>query len=416
MKQSVDVIECPKCGETIDVSAALVERLRRENEVALSASRKELHEKEKAIEAQRANLDTTIAEKLKEQVSQERTRIKLELEKEKGEQLEALQKELAEKSGKVKELHQLKASHSQLERRLDEMKDEYEAKAQEKINAEVKRVKLEAQKHAQDESELKIRERDKTIEDLKNSLAEAKLRAEQGSMQLQGEVQELAIEEWLSGAFPLDTIEEIKKGALGGDCIQHVNTRERLRCGMIYYESKRTKSFQPAWIAKLKEDMRQKGADIGVLVTEVMPSDMEMMGQRDGIWICTFTEFKSLATILRAMVIKLDAAVESSHNRGEKMGMLYDYMTGAEFKMTIESIVEGIGSMHEDLESEKRSMRRIWKKREKQIERVILSTTDMYGAIQGIAGLKALPTFKSLELPAADSDQDDDSDEPLSLF
>jgi len=412
MKTSVDSIECPKCGETIDVSAALAERLRRENEVALSAARKELRDKEKSIEAQQANLENTVAEKLKSQLAQERSRLKIELDKEKSEQFDALQKELAEKSGKLKELNQLKASHSRLERQLDEVKDEYEAKAQEKINSEVKRVKLEAQKHAQEESELKIRERDKTIEDLKNSLQEAKTRAEQGSMQLQGEVQELAIEEWLSGAFPLDTIEEIKKGALGGDCIQHVNTRERMHCGMIYYESKRTKTFQPAWIGKLKEDMRQRGADLGVLVTEVMPSDMEMMGQRDGIWICTFSEFKSLATILRAMVVKLDAAVESSHNRGEKMGMLYDYMTGAEFKMTIESIVEGIGSMHEDLESEKRSMRRIWKKREKQIERVILSTTDMYGAIQGIAGLKALPTFKALELPASEPDDDDEDDAP----
>jgi len=185
-----------------------------------------------------------------------------------------------------------------------------------------------------------------------------------------------------------------------------VNTRSKLRCGTIYYESKRTKTFQPAWIGKFKEDMREKGADIGVLVTEAMPSDMDAMGQVDGIWVCTFAEFKSLAVVLRRMVIELDMAVESSHNRGEKMGMLYDYMTGPEFKLTIESIVEGIASMHADLESEKRSMRRIWKKREKQIEKVVLSTTDMYGAIQGIAGLKALPSMAALELPGGEEDEE----------
>ena len=407
MKHNVDSIECPKCGDSIDVSAALAERLRRENEVELSASRRAIKEAEKALEAKKLDLDATIEEELKTRLSTERSKLKSELDKEKSEQLDALQKELADKSDKIKAFNQLKATHSQLERRVDEMKGEYEAKAQIVINAEVKRVREESIKSAREGAELKLRERDKTIDDLKNALADAKLRAEQGSMQLQGEVQELAIEEWLTGAFPLDTIEEIKKGAMGGDCIQHVNTRERLHCGMIYYESKRTKTFQPAWIGKLKEDMRQRGADIGVLVTEVMPSDMDSMGQMDGVWVCTYAEFKSLATILRAMIIKLDAAAESSHNRGEKMGMLYDYMTGAEFKMTIESIVEGIGSMHQDLESEKRSMRRIWKKREKQIERVIFSTTDMYGAIQGIAGLKALPTFKTLELSGADDDNEE---------
>ncbi len=407
MKHHVDSIECPKCGETIDVSAALAERLRRENEVELSSARKALKDAEKALEEKKQDLEATIEVELKARLGAERTKLKTELDREKSEQLDALQKELSAKSLQIKEFNQLKATHSQLERRVDEMKGEYEAKAQLVINAEVKRVREESLKSAREDSELKLRERDKTIDDLKNALAEAKLRAEQGSMQLQGEVQELAIEEWLMGAFPLDTIEEIKKGAMGGDCIQHVNTRERMQCGMIYYESKRTKTFQSAWISKLKEDMRQRGADIGVLVTEVMPADMSSMGQVDGVWVCTFAEFKSLATILRAMVIKLDAAVESSHNRGEKMGMLYDYMTGAEFKMTIESIVEGIGSMHQDLESEKRSMRRIWKKREKQIERVIFSTTDMYGAIQGIAGLKALPTFKALELTGGDDDTED---------
>ena len=327
-----------------------------------------------------------------------------QIEKEKSEEVGALQKELQEKSDRLKEMNKLKASNSQLERKLDEMKDEFEAETQKKINEEVRRVRAESRKVAQEESEMKQKELEKTIDDLKRSLREAKERAEQGSMQLQGEVQELAIEEWLASTFPLDTIEEIKKGALGGDCLQHVNTRDRLQCGSIYYESKRTKTFQPAWIGKFKEDMRQKGADLGVLVTEVMPSDMETMGQRDGVWICSYSEFKNLSVVLRTMVIKLDAAVESSHNRGEKMGMLYDYMTGPEFKLTIESIVEGISSMHNDLESEKRSMRRIWKKREKQIEKIVFSTTDMYGAIQGIAGLKALPTFSALEL----SDGDDE--------
>jgi len=397
-----DFIECPKCGNAIDVSSAMAEKLRKENELTLAASRKELKDAENSLAERSSNLEQTIEEELVKRVHETRDQLKAELEEEQGDQIATLQKDLKEKSSKVKELNKLKADHGALTLKMEELESEYEVKAQEKIAAETKRVTLAAKLKAEEDSELELRKKEKVIEDLKSDLKAANDKAEQGSMQMQGEVQELAIEEWLQSSFPLDTIEEIKKGAQGGDCIQHVNTRERLRCGMIYYESKRTKSFQPSWIGKFKEDMRQKGADVGVLVTEAMPTGMKSMGERDGIWICTYSEFKNLAVILRAMVIRLDMAVESSQNRGEKMGMLYDYMTGPEFKLTIESIVDGIGSMHEDLESEKRSMRRIWKKREKQIEKVILSTTDMYGAIQGIAGLKALPSISALELPTSE--------------
>jgi len=403
---SSDSIECPKCGYTIDVSSALTERLRKENEAALAKERMALKKAEETLAAREADFEEVVARQLSERMATERKALKAELEKETADQVKSMQEELQEKSAKVKELNLLKAEHGKLERQMQEMAEEYEARAQQKIAAEVQRVKAEAVLKAEESAQMKLKEREKTIVDLRDALKAANQRAEQGSMQLQGEVQELAIEEWLQETFPLDTIEEIKKGARGGDCVQQVNTRSKLRCGTIYYESKRTKTFQPAWIGKFKEDMREKGADIGVLVTEAMPSDMDAMGQVDGIWVCTFAEFKSLAVVLRRMVIELDMAVESSHNRGEKMGMLYDYMTGPEFKLTIESIVEGIASMHADLESEKRSMRRIWKKREKQIEKVVLSTTDMYGAIQGIAGLKALPSMSALELPGGEEDEE----------
>ena len=403
---SSDSIECPKCGYTIDVSSALTERLRKENEAALAKERMALKKAEETLAAREADFEEVVARQLSERMATERKALKAELEKETADQVKSMQEELQEKSAKVKELNLLRAEHGKLERQMQEMAEEYEARAQQKIAAEVQRVKAEAVLKAEESAQMKLKEREKTIVDLRDALKAANQRAEQGSMQLQGEVQELAIEEWLQETFPLDTIEEIKKGARGGDCVQQVNTRSKLRCGTIYYESKRTKTFQPAWIGKFKEDMREKGADIGVLVTEAMPSDMDAMGQVDGIWVCTFAEFKSLAVVLRRMVIELDMAVESSHNRGEKMGMLYDYMTGPEFKLTIESIVEGIASMHADLESEKRSMRRIWKKREKQIEKVVLSTTDMYGAIQGIAGLKALPSMSALELPGGEEDEE----------
>jgi len=245
----------------------------------------------------------------------------------------------------------------------------------------------------------------KQLEDQKKLTEEMKRKQEQGSMQLQGEVQELAIEEWLATKFPLDTIEEIKKGARGGDCIQIVHTRTQQNCGTIYYESKRTKDFQPSWIEKFKADIRDRGANIGVLVTEVMPSDMDRMGLRDGIWICNYDEFKGLCTVLREGILQVNNAIVTQENKGDKMDLLYDYLTSSTFRMSIEAIVEGFTQMKTDLDSEKRSMQRIWKQREKQIEKVVINTIDMYGSVKGIAG-NAIQSVKALELPEGDEPLD----------
>ena len=259
-------------------------------------------------------------------------------------------------------------------------------------------------KLVEDSNELRIKELQKKLEDQKNLTEEMIRKQEQGSMQLQGEVQELAIEEWLGTQFPLDTIEEIKKGARGGDCIQIVNTRNDQNCGKIYYESKRTKDFQPGWIAKFKADMREKGADIGVLVTEAMPSDLQRMGMKDGVYVCTYEEFKGLSGVLRETVIQVYAALGSQVNRGDKMHMLYDFLTSNNFRMQVEAIVEGFTSMKNGLETEKRSMQRIWKEREKQIEKVIMNTIDMHASIRGIAG-NAIQSVRALELPGESDDE-----------
>jgi hypothetical protein len=260
-------------------------------------------------------------------------------------------------------------------------------------------------KAEEEKNELKFKELQKQLEDQKRLTEEMKRKQEQGSMQMQGEVQELAIEEWIAAQFPLDTIEEIKKGARGGDCIQIVNTRSVQNCGKIYYESKRTKDFQPSWIEKFKADMRVKSADIGVLVTEAMPSDMERMGFRNGVWICTYEEFKGLCGVLRESIIQVNNALSSQENKGDKMHMLYEYLTSNNFRMQVEAIVEGFTAMKDGLESEKRAMNRIWKEREKQIEKVIINTIDMHASIRGIAG-NAIQSVKALELPGESEELD----------
>jgi hypothetical protein len=328
-------------------------------------------------------------------------RIKKEAEEEQSEAIESLKNDLQEKSEKVKRLNKTAADYEKLKLEKDELEEKMQAEAERKISKKLVTEKARIQKEESEKNELQLRELEKQLEDQKKLTEEMRRKQEQGSMQTQGEVQELAIEEWLADKFPLDNIQEIKKGERGADCIQIVHTRTRQNCGSIYYESKRTKNFQPAWIEKFKADIRERNANIGVLVTEVMPPGMARLGLKDGIWVCSFAEFKGLCTVLRESVIQISTAIVTQENKGDKMGMLYDYLTGNEFQLQIEAIVEGFTQMKSDLESEQRSMRAIWKKREKQIEKVLLNTTGMYGSIKGIAG-SAFREIPALELHSGD--------------
>ncbi|MCB0744790.1 MAG: DUF2130 domain-containing protein, partial [Ignavibacteriae bacterium] len=363
--------------------------------------KKEKEEFEKQKEKENELFDERLAKKIKEEKEKISAEVKNKLAEEQSEQFAELQKELNEKSIQIKELNKSKAEIEKLKREKNELKESIEAEAQKTLNEKLNEEKERIRKSEADKVELKLKEYEKQIEDQKKLVEEMKRKQEQGSMQMQGEVQELAIEEWLSNNFPLDTIDEIKKGARGADCLQIVNTRTRQNCGIIYYESKRTKDFQKGWIEKFKEDIREKGANIGVLVTDAMPSDMDRMGMREGIWICSFEEFKGLCFVLRESLIQISTALSSQENKGDKMSMLYDFLTSSEFRMQIEAIVEGFTQMKNDLDSEKRAMQRIWSTREKQIEKVVTNTVNMYGSIKGIAGT-AIGTVKALELPEGD--------------
>jgi hypothetical protein len=406
-------ISCPNCGNPIDVEDILAHKLEEELRVKfnaqLAAEKKKyeseldtLNKAKEEFEAKKKKENDLFQDRLDKTLKEERklleVKLKAKVNEESSEQLQALQEELKEKSEQVKELNRSKAEIEKLKREKDEMRELVEAESQKKLNELLFAEKDKIRKAEEERSELRFKELQKQLEDQKKLTEEMKRKQEQGSMQLQGEVQELAIEEWLISHFPLDTIEEIKKGARGGDCIQVVNTRTLQNCGKIYYESKRTKDFQSGWIEKFKADIREKGADVGVLVTDAMPPDMERMGLRDGIWICTFEEFKGLCSVLRESIVQLSNALSSQENKGDKMHLLYDYLTSTTFRMQVEAIVEGFSQMKVALDSEKRAMQRIWKEREKQIEKVITNTIDMYGSIKGIAG-SAIQPVKALELP-----------------
>lgn len=414
--QNNNQIKCPNCGTDIDVQDILAhqveDQIKAKYQTAL-ADEKKKYEAQQAVlakekedfEKKKQKENELFAEKLEGKLKEERKaieeKLKTKLGQEQKEQFDLLQQELKDKSLQLQELNKTKAEIEKLKREKEEIKSQVEADAAKRLNQQISEEKEKIRKAEEDKNELRFKELMKQLEDQKRLTEEMKRKQEQGSMQLQGEVQELAIEEWLRNKFPLDTIDEIKKGARGGDCLQIVNTRAQQNCGTIYYESKRTKDFSATWLEKFKTDIRERNANIGVLVTEAMPAGMDRMGLKDGIWICTFEEFKGLSGVLRESIIQLSNALSSQENKGDKMQMLYDYLTSNAFRLQVEAIVEGFTTMKADLEKEKNAMTRMWKQREKQIEKVTQNTIDMYGAIRGIAG-SAVQEVKALSLDADD--------------
>ena len=252
---------------------------------------------------------------------------------------------------------------------------------------------------------LRVKELEKQLEDQKKLAEEMKRKAEQGSMQLQGEAQELILEELLRNAFPFDMVTEVGKGVRGADCVHHVRNQFGQECGRIIYESKRTKEFSPEWIEKLKKDMRGMGVDVAVIVTQCYPKGMDCFGEKDGVWICSFDEVKAVSYILRDGIVKLFSASKSQENRGDKMHMLYDYLTSSEFSEQWKAIREGFMSMKLSIQKERDAMERLWKSREKQLEKVMLNAAHIRGSIEGISGTESIRFNLT----------DDDDDEPLLL-
>jgi hypothetical protein len=419
MSTKDSTINCPNCQTEIDVNTILYhqvdEQLKKQYEDSLAKEKKHYQAELNTLESAREEFSLEKDKQkdiIKNQVNSElktreavlKKQLKAQSEAEQEDAITLLREELDEKSNKIKELNKATITIEKLKREKDELEESIKAEAEKELNLKIGQEKERIQKEEFEKNELKFKELQKQLEDQKTLTEEMKRKQDQGSMQIQGEVQELAIEEWLSEKFPLDSIQEIKKGERGADCLQIVNTRSRQNCGTIYYESKRTKNFQANWIEKFKADIREKNADIGVLVTDALPADMDRLGLKDGIWICTYNEFKGLCTALRESIIQVNTALATQENKGDKMGMLYDFLTSNEFKLQIEAIVEGFTQMRSDLESEQRAMRSIWKKREKQIDKVLLNTSDMYGSIKGIAG-NAVQSVSLLELPGELSEE-----------
>ena len=402
------IIKCPHCEREFPLEDALSDEQKRSIEKEKQSLREQMIEykknaeerlklKEEEINKIKLQQEEITQSKISEALIKNEKEIKESLTKNISSnfenQIKLLQQTLAENENKLKDARNKELEFLQKERDLKIKEEELQLTVQKQLLVEREKlkeqlVKEEAERLSLKEQEhhLQIRELQKQLEDQKRLTEEMKRRQEQGSMQLQGEVQELLLEEILRNTFPFDKIEEVAKGIRGADCVQTVRNQFGNEVGTIVYESKRTKDFSAEWIEKLKTDMRTLSADIAVIVTQALPKDMERFGEKEGVYICTFAEVRSVAMILRNAILKVFEAKKSQENKGDKMALLYDYLTGNEFGEQWKAIREGFMSMKLSIQKERDAMEKLWKAREKQLEKVLLNAARIKGSIVGLAG------------------------------
>jgi hypothetical protein len=416
------LITCPSCKNEFAPEDAIAKSLEKEYEEKFrkdreklfnqySEQQKSLEEQQKQFEKKKEKENQLFAERMEKEKQKLEGELKEQIRKSISNDFENHIKLLNEsnreneeklKTARLRELEFLKKEQD-LKNREEEMEIELQKKlSQERTLLAEKIRNQEKEKNEIKETEflLKVKELEKQLDDQKKLAEEMKRKSEQGSMQLQGEVQETALEEILRNNFPFDLITEVGKGTKGADCIQIIRNNYGQECGSIIYESKRTKDFGGDWIEKFKKDMRSTGADIAVLVTKTMPKDLDCFGLKEGIWVCTFSEVKALANVLRDGVIKVYNSSKKHENKGDKMHLLYDYLTSNEFSEQWKAIREGFVAMKTSITKERTLMEKMWAAREKQLEKVLLNAAHVKGSIEGIAGQDSiqLEVFEDLDL------------------
>jgi hypothetical protein len=407
-------VVCPQCKAEIklteSLAAPLLESIRRDYEQRLTQKdadmakrEKALNEREAVLQKQKESMDEQIAQKMQQEqariTAEETKKAKLAVGNElnqKIKEINDLQDILKQRDIKLAGAQKAQADLIRKQRELDDAKRELELTIEKRVQTDLAAAREKAKKEAEDEMNLKVMEAEQTIASMQRQIEDLKRRAEQGSQQLQGEVQELELEALLGERFPRDIIQPVPKGEFGGDILHRVIGPVGQQCGTILWESKRTKNWSDGWLPKLREDQRAAKAEISVIVSQVLPKDVETFGLVDQVWVAHPKVALPVAIALRQTLIEIAGARQASEGQQTKMEMVYQYLTGPRFRHRIQAIVEAFSSMREDLDRERKAITKQWSKREEQIDRVMQATVGMYGDLQGIAG-KTLQEIEGLE-------------------
>ena len=417
-------IICPKCKTEIKLTeslvAPLIESTRNQYEELLSQKdsdvakrEQDIRDKEKHLADEKIKLDEQVANQVAEQLKKDRSRIAGEEAKkakllaasdleEKTKEITDLQDVLKQRDGKLAEAQKAQVELIRKQRELDDAKRELELTVEKRVQEGLNATREQARKETEEQMKLKVMEKEQTITSMQKQIEELKRKAEQGSQQLQGEVQELELESQLSTRFPFDKIEPVPKGEFGGDVLQRVVSSGGQQCGTILWESKRTKNWVDGWLVKLRKDQHAAKAEIAIIVSQTLPKDIETFDQIDGVWVTHPKTTIPIAMTLRHALIEVAAARQATEGQETKAEMVYQYLTGPQFRQRVQAIVEAFSSMQEDLDKEKKAITKQWAKRTEQIDRVMQATVGMYGDLEGIAG-KTLQEIEGLDLLALDS-------------
>jgi len=419
MDNTEQKIKCPKCGESISIDDVLThqieEKIKKDFETKQKVKEAELEQKEADLKKQadalatsKKEIDSVVAKQVNDKMSEERLKLykdaKTEAEKEQSAKTALLEEQLKNKEEKLAQATKNEIELRKEKIKLDEEKQAFELEKMRQLEEAKKTIVEEANKKATEEQQYVIAQLKKQLTDATKAKDALARKLEQGSQQTQGEVLELELEEILKAEFPQDEIVPVPKGVKGADVIHKIIDRSGRLCGQIIWESKKTKAWSEGWIQKLKDDQRLIKADLAVIVSIVLPTDVKGFSLRDGVFVCDIKLAINLASLLRYDLLKVSEANRALTGKDEKRDVVYAYVNSVDFKQRIQTIAEAFIEMKNDIDKEKRSYQAIWAKREKQVQRVIDNTFGIYGDLKGLTG-GSMQEIKVLELGEGEEEE-----------
>ncbi|MBP7051908.1 MAG: DUF2130 domain-containing protein [Phycisphaerae bacterium] len=406
-------ITCPNCRTEIEITEAIASQLKAsalaDAEAQLGPVRQRLKQQQDELARQEKQLQQkaeAVEEQVKSKLAQERPTlermIRERVSQERDVELKDKAAAIAELQAKVQQANQKELGFLKRERELQARVEAVELEVTRRTHEQLEKVREQALKELDEQHRLRLMEKEQQVEGLRRQIDELKRKAEQGSQQAQGEVLEVALEELLKGLFPMDFIEPVPKGVRGADVIQRVFDDSGTDCGLILWESKRTRHWSKEWLPKLRDDLRMVGASKSIIVSEQLPEHIRHFGQVDGVWVASWPCVHPVAIMLREGLIGVAKSRRALDGQHTKMELVYNYLIGQEFCNRVSGVVEAFMTMRQELDVEKRALNTCWKKREKQLERVLLSTSGLYGDLQGIIG-STLPQIEGMSLESLEA-------------
>ena len=396
------LVTCPGCGREFQLTDALKEQI---EGLVRRRMEEEYRRKEEQLRKEREEMDEILRKKLEERLASEREKLSSQIKEE-------FKREMMEKEADIERYRKMWEDGVQKELELRNRERELEEKIRtnelevaRRLDEERKRMEESIAKSIEERYALQMKELQEQNKRLTEEIDNLNKKARPLPSELEGEAQEKLLEETLQQCFPDDYIEPVPRGTRGADVIQHVRKPGGKECGIIVWESKRAKQWNEDWVEKLKENLREINGDIAVLVTQAFPAEdgvYSSFTHYRGIYLTELRYAPSVAALLRNYIFRQDSLRFAEMGRIEKESMLYNFITGNEFRHQVESIASAIEAAQKSLEEEQRSLQRIWKKRDTELKTSLLALASMYGKIDGIVG--SMPVIPQLELPEDDGE------------